>query len=159
MGRTRARGPKGQRVVCKSPHGHWKTLTTVAAMTTAGMAAAMVIDGAMHTQAFVGFVEKWLVPKLRPGQVVVLDNLPAHKSPEVDRLIESAGAKVLRLPPYSPDFNPIEMAISKVKAMLRKEAARNCPDLIDAIGRSLLAVSEADAQGYIRHCGYHATCV
>jgi transposase len=159
MGRTRARGPKGERVVCKSPHGHWMTLTTVAAMTVAGMAAAMVIDGAMHTRALVGFVEQWLVPKLRPGQVVVLDNLPAHKSPEVDRLIESAGAKVLRLPPYSPDFNPIEMAISKVKAMLRKEAARNCPDLIDAIGRSLLAVSEADAQGYIRHSGYNATYV
>jgi transposase len=159
MGRTHARGPRGERVVCKSPHGHWKTLTTVAAMTVAGMAAAMVIDGAMHTHAFVGFVQRWLVPKLRPGQVVVLDNLPAHKSPEVDRLIESAGAKVLRLPPYSPDLNPIEMAISKVKAMLRKEAARNCPDLIDAIGRSLLAVSEADAEGYIRHSGYHATCV
>ena len=157
MARTHARGPVGQRVVCKTPHGHWKTLTTVAAMSVAGMKAAMVIDGAMHTEAFVGFVEQWLVPQLRPGQVVVLDNLPAHKSPEVDRLIASAGARVLRLPPYSPDFNPIEMAISKVKALLRKQAARTCPDLIDAIGSSLLAASESDAQGFIRHCGYHAT--
>ena len=157
MQRTHARGPRGKRVVVKSPHGHWKLLTTVAAMTLEGISAAMVLDGAMHTEAFAGFVEQWLVPKLRPGQVVILDNLPAHKSPEVDRLIESAGAKVLRLPPYSPDYNPIETGISKVKTLLRKEAARNVVDLIDAIGRSLLAVSPSDAQGYIRHSGYSAT--
>lgn len=157
MARTHARGPRGQRVVCKTPYGHWKTLSTVAAMTTAGMLTAVVYDGGMTTEAFVGFVEQFLAPKLRPGQVLVLDNLPAHKSPEVDRLVEAAGARVLRLPPYSPDFNPIEMAISKVKSLLRKEAAREVPQLIDAIGRSLLAVTEGDAINFIRHCGYGAT--
>lgn len=157
MTRTHARGPVGQRVVCKKPHGHWKTFSTVAAMTTAGMLTAVVYDGAVNTEAFVGFVEQSLVPKLKAGQVLVLDNLPAHKSAEVDRLVQSAGARVLRLPPYSPDFNPIEMAISKVKTLLRKEAAREVPLLIDAIGRSLLAVTSSDAINYIRHCGYGAT--
>lgn len=157
MARTHARGPQGERVVCKTPHGHWKTLTTVAAMTARGMAAAMVIDGAMHTEAFVGFIEHFLIPKLRAGQVVILDNLPAHQSIEVDRLIESAGGRILRLPPYSPDLNPIEMAISKVKSLLRKEAARTCPDLIEALGKSLRAVTPSDAMGYIRHSGYIAT--
>lgn len=157
MARTHARGPRGQRVACKKPHGHWKTTSTVAAMTTAGMLTAVAYDGAVNTEAFVGFVEQFLVPKLRPGQVLVLDNLPAHKSAEVDRLVEAAGARVLRLPPYSPDFNPIEMAISKVKSLLRKEAAREVPQLIDAIGRSLLAVTGSDAFNFIRHCGYGAT--
>ncbi len=157
MARTHARGPRGQRVVCKTPHGHWKTLSTVAAMTTAGMLTAVVYDGGVTTEAFVGFVEQFLVPKLQPGQVLVLDNLPAHKSAQVDQLVEAAGARVLRLPPYSPDFNPIEMAISKVKSLLRKEAAREVPRLIDAIGRSLLAVTQSDALNFIRHCGYGAT--
>jgi transposase len=157
MARTHARGPRGQRVVCKTPHGHWKTLSTVAAMTTAGMLTAVVYDGAVNTDSFVGFVEQFLVPKLQPGQVLVLDNLPAHKSSQVDQLVEAAGARVLRLPPYSPDFNPIEMAISKVKSLLRKEAAREIPQLIDAIGSSLLAVTSSDASNFIRHCGYGAT--
>jgi len=104
----------------------------------------------------VGFVEQFLVPTLRPGQLLILDNLPAHKSPEVDRLVESAGARVLRLPPYSPDFNPIEMAISKVKSSLRKLAARNVQALIDAISHSLLVVTADDAINYIRHSGYGA---
>jgi transposase len=157
MARTRARGPRGQRVVCKTPHGHWKTISTVAAMTTAGMVTAVAYDGAVNTEAFVGFVDQFLVPKLKPGQVLILDNLPAHKSAEVDRLVESAGARVMRLPPYSPDFNPIEMAISKVKSLLRSHAARAVGDLIDAIGQSLLAVSAEDAINYIRHSGYGAT--
>ena len=157
MARVYARGPRGQRVVCKTPHGHWKTISTVAAMTTAGILTAVAYDGPMNTEAFVGFVEQFLVPKLQGGQVLVLDNLPAHKSAEVDRLVESAGARVLRLPPYSPDLNPIEMAISKVKSLLRKEAAREVPQLIDAIGRSLLAVTSTDAINFIQHCGYGAT--
>ena len=157
MARSRARGPSGERVVCKTPHGHWKTISTVAAMTTAGMLTAVAFDGPANTESFVGFIEQFLVPQLKAGQVLILDNLPAHKSPEVDRLVEAAGARVLRLPPYSPDFNPIEMAISKVKSMLRKLAARSVGPLIDAIGQSLSAVTAADAINYIHHSGYGAT--
>jgi transposase len=157
MARTRARGPRGQRVVCKVPHGHWKTISTVAAMGAGGVLTAVAYDGAVNTEAFVGFVEQFLVPELKAGQVLVLDNLPAHKSPRVDELVESVGAQVIRLPPYSPDFNPIEMAISKIKAVLRKLAARTVDALIDAIGTSLRAVSALDALNYILHCGCGAT--
>ena len=157
MARTHARGPRGERVVCKTPHGHWKTLSTIAAMTVGGTLAAMCCDGAINAGSFVGFVEHFLVPQLRPGQVLILDNLPAHQSLDVERLVESKGARVMRLPPYSPDYNPIEMAISKVKSMLRKLAARSIDDLIDAIGKSLSSITAADAVNYIRHSGYCAT--
>lgn len=157
MARTRARGPRGQRVVCKVPHGHWKTISTVAAMGAGGVLTAVAYDGAVNTESFIGFVEQFLVPELKAGQVLVLDNLQAHKSPRIDELVQSVGAKVIRLPPYSPDFNPIEKAISKVKAMLRKLAARTVDALIDAIGTSLRAVSAQDALNYILHCGYGAT--
>jgi transposase len=157
MARTHGRGPRGRRVVDKIPHGHWKTLSTVAAMGVKGILTAICYDGAMNTECFVGFVEQFLAPALRPGQVVILDNLPAHKSAEVDRLIEAAGARVLRLPPYSPDFNPIEMAISKTKALLRKEAARTVAGLIDAVGRSLQSITADDARHFMQHCGYGAT--
>jgi transposase len=157
MARTHGRGPRGRRVVDKIPHGHWKTLSTVAAMGVKGILTAICYDGAMNTECFVGFVEQFLAPALRPGQVVILDNLPAHKSAEVDRLIEAAGARVLRLPPYSPDFNPIEMAISKTKALLRKEAARTVEGLIDAVGRSLQSITADDARHFMQHCGYGAT--
>ena len=157
MTRTRARGPRGQRVVCKTPHGHWKTLSTIAAMTVDGIITGCTFDAAIDTEMFVAFVEQFLVPQLKRGQVVILDNLPAHKSPKVDRLIASAGAKVLRLPPYSPDFNPIEMAISKMKAMLRTLARRSVDDVMDAIGVAFASVSKQDATNFIRHCGYAAT--
>ena len=157
MTRTRGRGPRGRRVVGKAPHGHWKVLSTVAAMTTAGILTGCTFDAAMDGEMFLAFVEHFLVPELLPGQVVVLDNLPAHKSPRIDRLIESAGARVLRLPPYSPDFNPIEMAISKIKALLRKLARRTVADVIDAIGQAMRSITAADALHFIRHCGYAAT--
>lgn len=157
MARSRARGPRGQRVVCKTPHGHWKTFSTVAALTTTGIRTAVTYDGPVNGESFVGFVEQFLVPTLRPGQVVILDNLAAHNSAQVDLLVEKAGARVLRLPPYSPDLNPIEMAISKVKALLRKLAARSGDTLIDAIGQAMSAVTAADALGYMRHSGYGAT--
>jgi transposase len=159
MTRTHARGPRGTRVVCKTPHGHWKVLSTVAAMTTAGMLTACTFDDAMDTEMFVAFVEQFLAPRLSAGQVVVLDNLSAHKSPRVDRLVEARGARVLRLPPYSPDLNPIEMAISKVKALLRKLGRRTVDELIEAIGRGVSSITAQDAGGFIRHCGYSATCV
>ncbi len=157
MTRTHARGPRGKRVVCKTPHGHWKTLSTVAAMTVSGIATACTFDEAMDREMFIAFVEQFLLPKLLPDQVVVLDNLPAHKSPQIDGLIESAGAKVLRLPPYSPDLNPIEMAISKIKRLLRKLERREIEELIKAIGQATRSITAEDARGFIQHCGYAAT--
>lgn len=154
MTRTRARGPRGKRVVGKTPHGHWKILSTIAAMTVDGMLTGCTFDGATDTEMFLAFVERFLVPQLHSGQVVVLDNLPAHKSPQVDRLIEAAGARVLHLPAYSPDFNPIEMAIAKIKALLRKLARRTFDDLMGAIGQAMRSISSADASNFVRHCGY-----
>ena len=157
MTRSRARGPRGKRIVAKTPHGHWKILSTIAAMTVDGMLTGCTFDGATDTEMFLAFVEQFLVPQLKPGQLVVLDNLPAHKSPRVDRLIASAGAAVLRLPAYSPDFNPIEMAIAKIKTLLRRLARRTFADLVDAIGQAMASISNEDAVHFIRHCGYVAT--
>ena len=158
MTRARARGPRGERVVCKAPHGHWKVLSTVAAMTAGGLLTACTFDEAIDTEMFVAFVEHFLAPELETGQVVVLDNLSAHKSPRVARLVEARGARVLPLPPYSPDLNPIEMAISKVKSLLRKLGRREVDELIEAIGLGVSSITAEDAAGFIRHCGYSATC-
>lgn len=157
MTRTRGRGPRGERVVCKVPRGHWKVLSTVAAMTAAGVVTAAAFEGATDSAAFQAFVGQFLVPKLRPGQVVVMDNLAPHKSPRVAGLIESAGCRLLLLPPYSPDFNPIEEAISKIKALLRKRQRRTVEGLYAAIGEGVLSVTADDALAFIRHCGYSAT--
>jgi transposase len=157
MTRTRARGPVGQRIVCKTPHGHWKILSTIAAMTAQGMITGLTFDGATDTDVFVLFVERCLVPVLRSGQVVVLDNLSAHKSPRVDALVEACGARVMRLPPYSPDFNPIEMAISQVKTMLRKLAKRDVESLYDGVAQAMKSLTPANARAYMRHCKYSAT--
>jgi transposase len=154
MARTHARGPRGKRVVCKTPHGHWKVLSTIAAMTVDGMLGCGTFDGATDTDTFVAFVREGLVPTLVPGQVVVLDNLSAHHAPDVRRLVESAGARLLPLPPYSPDLNPIEMAISKVKTVLRKLARRDVGGLFDGIGDALGSIRPEDALGYIAHSGY-----
>jgi transposase len=151
-----ALAPVGKRAVCKIPHGHWKTISTIAAMSTAGMVAAASFDGATDTATFIEFVKDELVPQLKPGQVVVLDNLPAHKSPAIDTLVTSAGCSVLHLPPYSPDFNPIEMAISKMKRLLRSMAERTVDGLFDGIGKVLRAVTCDDAVGFITHCCYSA---
>ena len=157
MTRRYARGPVGGRVVCKAPHGHWKVLSTIAAMTVRGMLCSGTFDGATDTDTFVAFVREGLAPVLVPGQVVVMDNLPAHRSARVDELVEAAGAYVLRLPPYSPDLNPIEMAISKVKALLRRAERRSIDALQTAIGEALSSVTPADAIAFARHCGYGDT--
>ena len=157
MTRTRARAPRGRRAVCKTPHGHWKTVSTIAAMTVRGMVCSASFDGATDTELFVTFVREALVRTLRSGQVVVLDNLSAHKSPLVRRLIESAGCRLLPLPPYSPDFNPIEMAISKVKGLLKGLARRSVEGLFEGIRSALASVTASDANNFIRHCGYAAT--
>jgi transposase len=154
MQRTHGRAPPGERVVAAVPHGHWKVISTVAAMTVRGIVASASFDGATDTDLFVAFVREGLVPALAPGQVVVMDNLAPHKAPEVARLVGSAGARVLLLPPYSPDFNPIEQAFSKVKAYLRKLARRTVPGLFDGIGEALSTITADDAAAYIRHSGY-----
>jgi transposase len=157
MQRTHGRAPPGERVVSAVPHGHWKVISTVAAMTARGIIASASFDGPTDTDVFVAFVREELVPALRPGQVVVMDNLAPHKAAEVDRLVGSAGARVLLLPPYSPDLNPIEQMWSKVKAILRTLAARTAEALLDAIGVALRAVTATDAEGWFAHCGYRNT--
>lgn len=154
MQRTHGRAAPGERVVTKVPHGHWKMISTIAAMSLDGIVVSASFDGATDTELFLAFVADALVPVLKPGQVVVMDNLPAHKSPKIDELIEAAGAKVLRLPPYSPDFNPIEMAISKVKTVLRKRAERSVDGLFNGIAVALSSITSTDALHYIQHCGY-----
>ncbi len=154
MQRTHGRAAPGQRVVTKVPHGHWKMISTIAAMSVEGIVASGSFDGATDTELFVTFVAQALVPVLKPGQVVVMDNLSPHKAPAVARLIESAGARLVRLPPYSPDFNPIEMAISKVKTVLRRLAYRSVDGLLTGIGEALESIRPTDALNYIAHCGY-----
>ena len=154
MQRTHGRAAPGERVVTKLPHGHWKMISTIAAMSVNGVLVSGSFDGATDTELFVTFVREALVPVLKPGQVLVMDNLPAHRSPRVDRLVEATGARVLRLPPYSPDFNPIEMAISKVKTVLRKLARRSVDGLFTGIGEALQSIRPTDALNYIAHCGY-----
>jgi transposase len=156
MTRLYARGPVGQRIVCRTPHGHWKVLSTIAAMNRQGILTAGTFDTAVDEEIFVGFVEQCLVPQLRRGQWVILDNLPAHKSARVDALIEATGAHVMRLPPYSPDFNPIERAISKIKTLLRKRGARSPNSLYFAIGEALDSITAHDAVAYIKKAGYAA---
>lgn len=156
MTRTRARAPRGQRAVCKIPHGHWKVLSTIAALTVGGISCAASFDGATDTEMFATFTSEALVPTLVPGQVVVLDNLTAHKAPRVEQLVQAAGCRLLRLPPYSPDLNPIELAISKVKTHLRSLARGTVDGLLEGIASALALVTASDARHYIEHCGYSA---
>lgn len=145
---------KGERLVSSTPHGHWKIISTIAAMNAKGILTGCSFEGATDMEMFVSFVEKMLAPMLQPGQVVVMDNLAPHKSPKVAALIADAGAKVLYLPPYSPDFNPIEMAISKMKSVLRREAKRTVDTLHDALTTAVDSITPEDAANFIRHCGY-----
>ena len=154
MTRTRGRSPRGERLVCPVPHGHWQTTTFVAALGAGGMAAPMVIDGAMTGDLFVAYVEQVLAPVLRPGDVVVLDNLACHKRAGARRAIEAAGCGVLFLPPYSPDLNPIELAFSKLKGLLRAAGERTVDGLWAFLGRALDAFGPAECANYFRHCGY-----
>jgi transposase len=135
MARRYGRAPRGQRLRASIPHGHWKTTTFVAGLRNNGIVAPFVLDGPINRDAFEAYVEKVLVPELRPGDVVVMDNLSSHKGPRVEQMIEEAGASLRYLPPYSPDFNPIENAFAKLKALLRKTAARTVETLWSAIGR------------------------
>ena len=130
------------------------TTTFTGALRLSGMTAPMVLDGPMNGDAFEAYVEQVLVPTLRPGEIVIMDNLPAHRRPTIRTAIEAAGAVLRHLPPYSPDFNPIENAFAKLKALLRKEAARNIDDLWDAIRDALPAFTPAECANYFKAAGY-----
>jgi transposase len=157
MARSHGRAPKGQRLRMSVPHGHWKTTTFVAGIRTSGLIAPFVLDGPINRDAFEVYVDKVLVPDLRPGDVVIMDNLSSHKGPRVREMIEAAGAGLLYLPPYSPDFNPIEKAFSKLKALLRKAAERTVEGLWTTIGQLLEAFTPTDCANYFAACGYDAT--
>jgi transposase len=156
MARLRGRAPRGERCRAAVPHGHWKTTTFTAGLRLSGLAAPMILDGPMDGAAFRAYVEHVLVPELTPGDVVVMDNLPAHRVSGVRQAIEAAGATLIYLPPYSPDFNPIELAFAKLKALLRAATARTVPELWDAIGATLDAFTPAESRNYFAAAGYDA---
>jgi len=136
------------------PHSHWKTTTFVAALRLEGLTAPTVVDGAMTGDVFVAYVQQQLVPTLKPGDVVVMDNLSSHKRAAVRQAIEGAGAQLLYLPPYSPDLNPIEQVFSKLKAKLRAAAKRTIAELETFLGEFLDLLSARECHNYFRHCGY-----
>lgn len=154
MARLRGRARRGERCRAAVPHGHWKTTTFTAGLRLTGLTAPMVLDGSMNGPAFLAYVEQVLVPTLSPGDIVVMDNLPAHKSAGVRLAIEAAGATLRHLPPYSPDFNPIEQAFSKFKALLRKAAARTIPDLWNAIADAIPQFKPRQCANYFEAAGY-----
>ncbi len=147
-------GLKGERVLEAVPHGHWTTTTLLQAIDLSGTRAAMITDGPTNAAVFETFVDWILAPKLRPGDVVVMDNLGSHKSPRAVESIERAGASVLYLPPYSPDLNPIEKIFSKVKSFLRSAAARTQAELYDAIAIALETITPTDCRNVFESCGY-----
>jgi len=156
MARLHGRAPRGQRLRAAIPHGHWKTTTFVGALRLTGMTAPLVIDGPMNGEWFLAYSRQVLAPTLRPGDVVILDNLPAHKGAAVREAIEATGARLLFLPPYSPDFNPIENAFAKLKTLLRKAAARTVDQLWRVIGDCLDAFTPNECANYFASCGYDA---
>jgi transposase len=155
--RTHGRCEEGQRCVDRAPAGRWQTMTAVAAIRLGGLTAAATTPHPIDGELFLGYVEHALTPSLRPGDVVVMDNLPGHKLPGVRERIEAAGATLLYLPPYSPDFNPIEMIWSKVKRLMRSAAARSVDALHTAFANAMAAVTPDDINGCFRHCGYLTT--
>ncbi len=154
MTRLRGRARRGQRVRDYAPHGHWNTTTMIGSIRLDGMTSCMAIDGATTGEVFRAYVREVLCPTLRPGDIVIADNLSAHKDRESEALINARGASLEFLPPYSPDFNPIENMWSKVKTHLRGAKARSQNNLFAAIGAALKTVTSKDAEGYFSSCGY-----
>jgi transposase len=154
MVRTRGRSQRGTRLVDRTPHGHWKTSTFIAGLHQDGLIAPFVCDGAINADLFLAYVAQILVPTLRPGDTVILDNLACHKRPAVRQAIEAVGATVRFLPPYSPDLNPIEQVFAKLKAMLRKKALRSMEGLWKELGSITDCVTPEECQNFIRHAGY-----
>jgi transposase len=154
MARRYGRALRGQRVIAAVPHGHWKTSTFVAALRTSALTAPLVIDGAMNGAVFLAYVEQILAPTLSPGDIVIMDNLASHKVAGVREAIEACGAMLVYLPPYSPDLNPIEQAFAKLKALLRKTAARTVASLWHALGDLLTHFSPQECANYLANDGY-----
>ena len=156
MARRYGRTFRGQRLVAKVPHGHWKTTTFVGALRATGITAPLVIDGPMNGDIFLAYVQQQLGPTLRSGDTVIMDNLSSHKRAGVREAIEAVGAKLVYLPPYSPDLNPIELAFSKLKAKLRQAATRTVADLESTIAQICHQFTPQKCKAYFRHCGYSA---
>jgi len=154
MTRLRGSSPRGERLIDRTPHGHWETTTLIAALGIEGIRCSTVVDGAVNRDVFEAFVEHVLVPELRPGDIVVMDNLSSHKSARTRELIESAGARLVFLPPNSPDLNLIEMVFGKVKQRLRSLACRSTDALWRATQSVLDTVTPSDAVNCYNHCGY-----
>jgi transposase len=154
MTRLWGRAPRGERIAEATPQSHWQVLTTLGAMSLRGIEAVMTVDSATDGDVFRAYLEQVLCPKLRPGDVVVLDNLSAHKVNGIRELIEARGAELLYLPPYSPDLNPIELAWSKFKQYLRTAKARTAEALDQAITDALQTITPDNAAAWFRHCGY-----
>ena len=152
--RRYGRSPRGLRLRDYTPCGHWQTHTVVAALRVDGLHAPAVFDGPIDNPTFLAYVEQVLVPTLRPGDVVVLDNLAMHKQPEVQAAIERAGAWLRFLPPYSPDFNPIELAFAKLKAFLRAARPRSFDQVVELVAIALQLFSPQECLNFVRHCGY-----
>jgi len=156
MARRHGRCARGERLRVGVPHGHWKTTTFIGALTLRGFIAPFVLDGPINREAFEAYVEQVLAQELRPGDIVIMDNLSSHKGPRVRKLIEAAGAELHYLPPYSPDFNPIENAFAKLKALLRKAAQRTVEGLWTAIGDMLPAFKPQECRNDFAAAGYDA---
>jgi transposase len=154
MARRRGRCPKGERLLCKEPFGEWKTMTFIAGLRCDGLTAPFVIDGPMNGEFFLIYVRRVLIPTLKKGDIVTMDNLPVHKVAGVREAIEKAGAFLIFLPKYSPDLNPIEQAFSKLKNFLRSAAARTSRALRKAIKRALTAFSTEECVNYLKNSGY-----
>jgi len=157
MARAHGRSPRGQRLVMPVPHGHWKTTTFLAGLRVDGLVAPTVVDGAVNGELFEAYVRQQLVPTLRPGDVVVMDNLACHKREGVRRAIEAAGERLLLLPPYSPDYNPIELAFAKLKALLCKAGERTVEGLWRLLGRLPDEFPPHEGRNFLSHSGYRAT--
>ena len=148
--------PRGERARAKAPRNWGKNVTLLASITSEGTGPCLAVEGSATRGVFEAYLERVLAPSLRPGQVVVVDNLSSHKGGRVKEIVEGRGCEVLYLPPYSPDLNPIEQAFSKIKGLLRRAEARTREALIGAMGRALDAVCARDARGFFGHCGYHS---
>lgn len=154
MTRLRGRAPVGERLVAKVPYGHWSTTTLIAALAIDGVRCSTVVDGAVNADIFEAFVAQVLVPELRPGDVVVMDNLSSHKTATTRQIIEAAGAELVFLPPYSPDLNPIELVFAKIKQLLRSLALRTRDSLWKTMQWVLQQITPTDAANCFQHCGY-----
>lgn len=157
MVRLYGRGPRGRRVKGYAPAGHWETTTFLAGLTATGLIAPLVVDGPINRAVFTQYVRQFLARELLPGDIVVLDNLPSHKNDDVAAIVAACGARLLFLPPYSPDFNPIEQAFAKLKTLLRTAAERTTENLWQRIGQLLDHFTPAECANYIRHAGYVTT--